>query len=408
MSTTRRLFAATLALAVGGVLVGWPAASQAQQKEVTLLGLWPFTGPYADIGPLMDAGAKIALEEVNYEVAGIKIKYTTRDSETKAGAATRRVEEAIASEDAKFIVGPWSSGVALAVGEVAKNRKVLHYFSGGTEDISGKRCHRYAFQWAANAWTAMDAVLSAFKKQNPEAKTIYLFVVDYAFGWSLQKYVENLAPKHGLKVVGVDRHPLGNREYSSYITKAMAKNPDAIYMINFGLDAISAARQIYNFGFTPKKPLILSWSSGVEELVQLSPEIRENLIFGTNFYFQIGTPVADAFVKRYEATSKDGLPPGYAPGAAYGLTRMVLNGIKKAGSANVEDVIKALEGYEGNDLVGNLKVEARNHQTVRPYFVLKAKKKSEMKHKLDFAEMILTSAKAQPREINECKDIGGF
>ena len=32
----------------------------------------------------------------------------------------------------------------------------------------------------------------------------------------------------------------------------MSKNPDAVYMINFGLDAISAVRQLNNFGFTPK------------------------------------------------------------------------------------------------------------------------------------------------------------
>ena len=69
----------------------------------------------------------------------------------------------------------------------------------------------------------------------------------------LQKYVESLAPKYGLEVVGVDRHPLGHREYSTFITKAMSKNPDAVYMINFGLDAISAVRQLNNFGFTPKK-----------------------------------------------------------------------------------------------------------------------------------------------------------
>ena len=60
------------------------------------------------------------------------------------------------------------------------------------------------------------------------------FLVDYAFGWTLQKYVENLAGKYGLEVVGVDRHPLGHREYSTFITKAMSKKPDAIYMINFG------------------------------------------------------------------------------------------------------------------------------------------------------------------------------
>lgn len=381
--------------------------AMAADDEVVILGVWPQSGPYADTGPLLNRGAEIALEEVGYKIAGKKIKYITRDSETKAGIAARRAQGAIDSEGVKFIVGPWSSGVALAVTEVAKKNKVMYYFSGGTEDISGKRCHRYAFMWAANAWTAMDANLKIFKQANPNAKSIYLFVVDYAFGWTLQKYVETLAPKYGLKVVGVDRHPLGHREYSSFITKAMATNPDAVYMINFGLDAISAVRQLHNFGFTPKKPVVMSWSSGVEELVQMDPKMRANLIVGSNYYYTVDTPGNKAFVEAYKKKS-GGIPPGYGPGAGYGLMKMVLLGMQKAKSTEPVDVIKALEGLKGKNFVGDFEIEARNHQTVRPFFVLRTKPESKMKDKYDFADIVNVSSTPQPRDLNQCKDIGAF
>jgi len=392
------------------VLVGFTAAvnqAMAASDEVVILGIWPQSGPYADTGPLLDRGARIALDEVGYKIAGKKIKYITRDSETKAGIAARRAQGAIDSDGAQFIVGPWSSGVALAVTEVAKKNKVMYYFSGGTEDISGKRCHKYAFMWAANAWTAMDANLKIFTKAHPKAKTIYLFVVDYAFGWTLQKYVETLAPKYGLKVVGVDRHPLGHREYSSFITKAMSKNPDAVYMINFGLDAISAVRQLHNFGFTPQKPVVLSWSSGVEELIQMDAKMRANLIVGTNYYYKVDTPENKAFVEAYMKKS-DGVPPGYGPGAGYGLMKMVLHGMKKANSTKPVDVIKALEGEKGKNFVGDFYINPRNHQTVRPFFVLRTKPESKMADKYDFAEIVDVSSTEQPRDMNECKDIGGF
>ena len=263
---------AVAAIAAGGILAAVAGqATPASAKGVKILGLWPMSDPYADLGPLLNRGAEIALDEVGHKINGEKIDYITRDSATKAGIAARRVQGAIDSDHVQYVIGPWSSGVALAVTEVTKKNKIAYYFSGGTEDISGKRCNRYAFQWAANAWTAMDADLKIFKKAHPKAKTLYLFVVDYSFGWTLQKYVEELAPKYGLKVVGVDRQPLGTRDFSSFITKAEAKNPDAIYMINFGLDAISAVRQLYNFGFTPKKPVVMSWSSGVEELDARDP-----------------------------------------------------------------------------------------------------------------------------------------
>src|SRR5262245_64936790 len=130
--------------AVGAAALGFPGIIRAQQKEVVILGLWDQTGAFADVGPRNDRGMRMALEERGMSVLGRPIKYVTRDGATQAGTSTRRAEEAVDGDGAKFIVGPWSSGVALAVSEVAKRKKVVHLFSGGTEDISGARCHRYS------------------------------------------------------------------------------------------------------------------------------------------------------------------------------------------------------------------------------------------------------------------------
>jgi branched-chain amino acid transport system substrate-binding protein len=177
-------------------------------------------------------------------------------------------------------------------------------------------------------------------------------------------------------------------------------------MINFGGDAVAGAREIFNFGLTPKVPLIMAWSSGVEELVQLSPEIRENLWVGTNFYYTADTPVAKAFVKNYSA--KFGNPPGYAPSAAYSMTRMLLAGFDRAKSDDVQAVVKALEGLEIDDLLGRMKVDGATHQTLRPYFFLRCKPKSAMKHPTDFGDIIATGDAPLPKEYAACKDIGSF
>src|SRR3954449_4249345 len=343
-----------LKAAAGTAVLGFPAIIRAQQKEVVILGLWDQTGAFADVGPLNDRGMRMALEERDMKVLGRPVKYVTRDGATQAGTSTRRAEEAIDGEGARFMVGPWSSGVALAVSEVAKRKKVLHLFSGGTEDISGSRCHRYSFQWAASPYTAAKTVVDNFMKANPKAKRWHLLVADCAFGWSVEKYIKEVGKAHGLEFVGADRHPLGEREFSNYVQKAAANRPDAVAMINFGGDAVAGAREIFNFGLTPKVPLIMSWSSGVEELIQLAPEIRENLWVGTNFYYTADNPAAKKFVAEYQSKFK--LPPGYAPSAAYSMTHMLLAGFDKAKSAEAQDVAKALEGLEMNDILGHMRI----------------------------------------------------
>jgi branched-chain amino acid transport system substrate-binding protein len=392
--------------AIGAAALGFPAIIRAQAKEVVMLGIWPNTGAFSDVGPILDRGMRMALEERGMKVVGKPIKYITRDSATQAGAATRRVEEAVDGEGARFVIGPWSSGVALAVSEVAKRKKVLHIFSGGTEDISGARCHRYSFQWAASPYTAAKTVVDNFIKANPKARRWHLLVADYAFGWSVEKYIKEVGKTHGLEFVGADRHPLGEREFSNYVQKAAANRPDVVAMINFGGDAVAGAREIFNFGLTPKLPLIMTWSSGVEELIQLAPEIRDNMWVGTNFYYTADTPVARAFVKSYQAKFKT--PPGYAPSAAYSMTRMLLAAFDKAKSDEVQAVITALEGLEVDDLLGRMRVDPATHQTLRPYFLLRCKPKKAMKHELDFADIIATGDTPLPKEYAACKDIGGF
>jgi len=404
MKSKTKLTAWLAGAALAALGATWGAA-QAADDEVAVLGLWPFSGPYADVGPLLDLGAKVALDEAGYKAGGKKVNYITRDSETKAGTATRRAQEAIDGDKVKFMVGPWSSGVGLEVTEIARKNKVMYVFSGGTEDLSGKRCHRYAFQWAAPAYTAVDANLKAFKKTFPEAKSLYLLVADYAFGWSLQKYAELLAPKYGLTIAGADRHPLGHREFSSYITKAVAANPDAIFMVNFGIDAVTALRQIHGFGFTPKKPVIMSWSSGVEELVQLDPEMRNNLLVGTNYYWTLDTPENKAFVEAFKKKN-NGVPPGYAPAAGYAMMKTTLMAMDAAKSTDPAKAVEAIETFKGRTFLGDTSINPKTHQIERPYFVLRTKPKAEMKGEYDFGTVIEQSTVMQPVDLNECKDIG--
>jgi branched-chain amino acid transport system substrate-binding protein len=393
-------------LKAGGAtaVLGFPAIVRAQAKEIVILGLWDQTGAFADVGPINDRGMRMALEERGMTILGRPVKYITRDGATQAGTSTRRVEEAVDGDGAKFVVGPWSSGVALAVSEVAKRKKVVHLFSGGTEDISGARCHRYSFQWAASPYTAAKTVVDSFMKANPKAKRWHLLVADYAFGWSVEKYIKEVGKTHGLEFVGADRHPLGEREFSNYVQKAAANRPDAVAMINFGGDAVAGAREIFNFGLTPKVPLIMTWSSGVEELVQLSPEIRQNVWVGSNYY-TADTPGAKEFVKNYRPSSAI---LRLRASAAYSMTRLLLAGFDKAKSPEVQDVVKALEGIEIDDIVGRMRMDAATHQNIRPYFFMRCKQKEAMMHETDFADIISTGDAPLPKEYAACKDIGGF
>src|ERR1044072_4102340 len=105
-------------------------------------------------------------------------------------------------------------------------------------------------------------------KANPKAKRWHLLVADYAFGWSVEKYGKEVGKTHGIEFVGADRQPLGEREFSNSGQKPTANRPAVVAMVNFGGDAVAGAREIFNFGLTPRLPLIMSWCSGGEGLIR--------------------------------------------------------------------------------------------------------------------------------------------
>jgi len=74
----------------------------------------------------------------------------------------------------------------------------------------------------------------------------------------------------------------------------------------------------------------------------------------------------------------------------------------------VQDVVKALEGIEVNDIVGPMRMDAATHQNIRPYFFMRCKPKGAMKHATDFADIIATGDAPLPKEYGACKDIGSF
>jgi len=86
----------------------------------------------------------------------------------------------------------------------------------------------------------------------------------------------------------------------------------------------------------------------------------------------------------------------------------MLHGFDKAKSVEVQDVIRGLEGIEVNDLVGRMRVDAKTHQTLRPYFFMRCKPKAAMKNPMDFADIIATGDTPLPAEYAACKDIGSL
>lgn len=358
------------------------------------------TGTFAYAGDLVLKGARLAIDERNGSVLGKKINLIVRDDEGKPAVGVRRLTESIASDKLSYFMGNFSSGVGLAELEVARQEKVLQFAAGGSEDFTGSRCSPYTFQWSAHAYTALRATLEYVSKVHPDKKKIYTITADYAFGQSLLHYTQVAAKELGLELVGNDNHPSGERQFTQYFTKALSTRPDIICLLTAGADAVSAVRQFQSFGVKTVQ-IVGPWTLEVEQLRELSPAMRTGMILGLNYYQDIDTPVNKAFVDSYMKAYKN--VPSYAAAYGYDSMRTLFLAMDKAKSTDVEAVIKTLEGMQFDSIFGPTQIDARTHQTQRPYYVVECKAPDAMKNEFDLAKIVAQGDKPQPPELNQCK-----
>ena len=113
------------------------------------------------------------------------------------------------------------------------------------------------------------------------------------------------------------------------------------------------------------------------------------------------TPLNRDLVKR--ANEKFKANPNYSLAGSYICTKILVDGMIKAGSADPKAVVAALEGLKYEGLTGPEEIRAGDHQVLKNYYLLKGKAKSKMKDKDDFAEIVSVGKAFLPLDQTQCK-----
>ena len=387
-----------IVLALAGVILLVSPAMAADTVGISVIA--PLSGTYAAVGEEDIRGTKLAIEEKG-KLLGKSIEMVAIDDGNQPAVGARKVREAIESKGVKFFQGAVSSAVGLAIGQVASEKQAIYITSVGADEITGKNCNRYTFRWSVPTYGAVQETLVPLIKKFPEAKRWYTITPDYVFGHSLLNNAKDVFKKYGLEHVGNYMHPMGATEFSSFYTKALASKADFVVFFNFGKDTINALKQADNFGLKKKAKLLVPWSSGTMDLIEIGPEIAEGIYFGSQFWHDVDVPLTQALNKAYMAKYKD--PINYPAAACYIMTKMIIMAIEKAKTFDPTAVAKALETMEWDSLTGKEFMQAFDHQTNKRYYLMLAKGKKDIKGPGDLATIISSGKSFKPQSEIDCK-----
>ncbi|ACD20873.1 ABC transporter substrate-binding protein [Paraburkholderia phytofirmans] len=360
----------------------------------------PMSGPFAANGKYADLGMKLAIEQYG-KVLGQPLAYTVLDTEGKPATAVRRVQEIAQQKNARFFAGGILSSEALAMGKEVQKAGGIFITTAGADEITGKDCNDATFRWSVPTYGAIEQTVRPLIQMMPKAKRWYTITPQYVFGDGLLSAAKTIFKEKGIEHVGNSYHSLNEKEFSGYLTNAVAAKPDVLLILNFGSQSSDTLRQAVSFGMKNNCTILMAWASGLEQFESLGADLCEGVYFGAQYWHDIDSPLNRDLVKRANTAFKAN--PNYSLAGSYICTKILLDGIVKAGNVDPKKVVAALEGMKYDGLTGPEEVRKGDHQVLKNYYLLKGKAKNKMKNADDYADIVSSGQSFLPLDKTGCK-----
>jgi branched-chain amino acid transport system substrate-binding protein len=166
--------------------------------------------------------------------------------------------------------------------------------SGGhTDGITGKDCKWNVYR-VCNT-TRMEANSVADILFTKYGKKWHFITPDYAFGHTLYDACTADLQKLGGTATGNELTPLGTSDFSAYLIKARAANPDVLIVLVQGSDMVNCLKQIVQFGID-KQIHVAGTQQELESLKAMPPEARIGIWMFEWYWKQANTPHVAEFV----------------------------------------------------------------------------------------------------------------
>jgi len=349
------------------------AGVAAAADTIKLGGMFPLSGRAEALGRECKLGADMAVAEINAKggVLGKKFELLSADDKANVQESVNLSKRYIQKDGVDFLFGVISSAGALAVGEVAKQEKVVYMDTiGSTDGVTKEKWNRYTFRSGmCNSQEATSLALYTNSKHK-NLKRFYNIGPDYEYGrtmWELFKTkMKGLNPK--VEFIGEQWPKLATPDYTPFINAILQAKPDAVFCTLWGGDLVAFFKQAKPYGLFDKMKWIIATGADVSLARAMGKEMPTGIVADQRYYFHWpNTKRNQEFVKGYLDRYKE-YPSAWAL-QGYDGVYFLAEGVKKAGSLDKDKVIAALEGLTIDSPRGKATLRKEDHQLLADYMI---------------------------------------
>lgn len=244
------------------------------QESIKIGVIGPLTGTFAGLGNDNVDGVKMALEEVDYKVAGRKIELYSEDTGGQSAQLLTKLDALESRDEVDVILGPVLGNEGMATVDWSKDTDmpIIMTYSA-PEDITMRQSQDNIVR---AGWTGAQVMFDfgEYAARELDYESMVIIGQDYSFPHNQAGgFIKGFYIGGGKRVERI-WHPQGTNDFSSIFAR-LPEDVDAALYISGGEDSIHFVNQWHDFGLDQKMPLLAS-SNVVEPTVL--PEIGDDAL----------------------------------------------------------------------------------------------------------------------------------
>ncbi len=203
------------------------AADEAAGEPIKIGALTSLTGPFASWGLHVEAGMKMAADDINAAggVDGRMIEIISADDQSDAEEATVQYERLL-EEGVVAVAGTISSGVGAATAGLAEEAQVPLFFSKAGSDALLTQSSRYTFRTCLPAGP-MNAIPWGQYAQDEGFTKVGQIIADYAWGQSFKTAAEGVFGEAGIELQ-TEIAPVPEQDFTTYLRSLDEFGPELL------------------------------------------------------------------------------------------------------------------------------------------------------------------------------------
>ncbi len=363
-----------------------PASAPGQ--AVTIGVMTDMSGVLSDLsGQGSLTAVQMAVEDMGGKVLDRPIVVLDVDHQNKADIAANKAREWFDVNHVDMITDLTNSSVALAVVNVAADKKRIAIVNGaGTTRLTNDSCTPYSLHYAWDTYAMANGTAKALIKRGGDSW--YFLTADYAFGHQIERDVSQVVKEAGGKVLGSARHPFNANDFSSFMLQAQASGARIIGLANGGTDTINSIKSAREF-----KVL----ESGRQQLAGLAVFITdihgaglaasEGLLMTEAFYWDADEQTRQWSRRFFERMKK---MPTAIQAANYSSTLHYLKAVSDAGTTDADKVMARMKATPVNDFFahnGRIRADGR---MVHDMYLMQVKSPADSRYPWDYYRKVAT------------------